>query len=102
MPLLYEELLHKLTKQGRGNDEAIGILLTGSFACGYALPGTGIDLRFVLIDGVDRPFDNRPLDGVPVERTYADAKTELAKLETSPMNFYAHLDGRILHDPQAC
>ncbi|MBO0880764.1 MAG: hypothetical protein J2P17_10565 [Mycobacterium sp.] len=68
-------------------------------ARGDALPGTDIDLRFILVDGASRPFDSRSRNGILVERTYADARAERAKLETHPMNIYAHLDGRVLHDP---
>jgi hypothetical protein len=100
MPALYEELLHAIVAEARADGEIIGILLTGSLARGDALPGTDIDLRFILIDGASRPFDRRFRDGVLVERTYCDAKTERAKFDTHPMNIYAHLDGRILHDPQ--
>jgi hypothetical protein len=100
IPRLYEELLQKVVAEARADPEIIGILLTGSVARGDALPGTDIDLRFILSDGASsRPFDSRPRDGILVEQTYADANAESAKLETHPMNIYAYLDGRILHDP---
>lgn len=100
MPALYEDLLGQLVSGAREDTEIIGVQLTGSLARGDALPGTGVDLRFILADGVDRPFDRRAVDGVLVERGYADVKTEQAKLNTNPMNVYAYLDGRILYDPE--
>lgn len=69
MPAGYEELLHKVVVEARGDDEIIGSLLTGSVARGDALPGTDIDLRFILVDGVSRPFDSRIRDGILVECT---------------------------------
>ncbi len=100
LPASYEELLQKIVAEAHADREIIGILLTGSMARGDALPGTDIDLRFILTEGASRPFDSQPRDGILVERTYADATAERDKIETNPMNVYAHLDGRILHDPQ--
>jgi nucleotidyltransferase-like protein len=99
MPAGYEELLHKIVAEARGDDEIIGILLTGSMARGDALPGTDIDLRFILLDGASRPFDSGMRDGILVERGFADLEMAQAELRSNSMNIYAYLDGRVLHDP---
>jgi hypothetical protein len=99
MPAGYEELLRRVVAAARGDDEIIGILLTGSMARGDALPGTDIDLRFILLDGVSRPFDSGMRDGILVERGFADLEMAQAELRSNSMNIYAYLDGRILHDP---
>ncbi|HEX3811694.1 MAG TPA: nucleotidyltransferase domain-containing protein [Mycobacteriales bacterium] len=100
MPAIYDTLLVKLVEEARGQDDVLGILLTGSLARGDALPGTDIDLRFILADGISRSSDSAMRDGVLVERGYADLATACANLDARPMNVYAYLDGQILHDPQ--
>lgn len=100
IPPGYAEVLDDVVIAARADAEVIGILLTGSMARGDALPGTDIDLRFILVDGASRPFDSRLRDGILVERGFADLATGQAALESNPMNLYAYLDGRILHDPQ--
>lgn len=101
MPMLYEELLGELVDEAGQDEEVIGLLLTGSLARDDALPGTDIDLVYILTDGSSRPFRSEPRDGVLLERGYADVPTVRAQLETSPMKVYGYLDGRILYDPQA-
>lgn len=95
----YEQLLLEVVAEAREDDEIIGVLLTGSMARGDALPGTDIDLRFILDDGASRAFDSRLRDGILVERGFADVATAQAALDENPMNVYAYLDGRILRDP---
>lgn len=95
----YAELVRKVVAEAEEDKEIIGVLLTGSMARGDALPGTDIDVRFILVDGVSRPFDSRVRDGILLERGYADAKTARAALQTRPMNVYAYLDGQVLYDP---
>ena len=97
---MYDALLHDLVEEARRDDDIVGVLLTGSLARGDALPGTDVDLRYILTAGSNRPFRSELRDGVLVEQGYADVASAEAKLTTHPMNGYAYLDGRILHDPQ--
>jgi hypothetical protein len=95
---LYDALLRDLTDEARADDEVVGLLLTGSLARGDALPGTDIDLRYILTDGLSRPFDRGVRDGVLVERGFADEASHRAELAAKPMHVYAYLDGRVLFD----
>jgi len=100
MSLLYDGLLRDLVEEERRQDDIIGVLLTGSLARGDALPGTDIDLRLILADGLSRPSRSELCEGVLVERGYADVASAQETLATNAMHVYAYLDGRILHDPQ--
>lgn len=100
MPKLHEDLLAELVDEAHADADVIGLLLTGSHARGDALPGTDIDLVYVLTDGSSRPFRSEPRDGVLVEQSYTDLATARATLVTNPMKIYGYLDGRILYDPQ--
>lgn len=97
---LYDSLIEKLTTEAQQEQDIIGLLLTGSLARGDALPGTDIDLRYVLADGLSRPFERQTHDGILVERGYSDTAAARAGLDMKPMNVYAYLDGRILYDPE--
>ncbi|GHO76780.1 DNA polymerase subunit beta [Ktedonobacter sp. SOSP1-85] len=98
--LLYQTLLQEIIEEASGQEEIIGILLTGSVARGDALPGADLDLRFILTPGARRAFHRGLRQGVLVEQEYADAAGTQYKLETNPMEVYAYLDGCILFDPQ--
>lgn len=98
MSELYGGLLEDLVEEAKRDEGITGILLTGSLARGDALPGTDIDLRFVLADGLSRPSHSGLRDGVLVERGYADEAAARATLDQNPMHVYAYLDGRILYD----
>lgn len=98
--MLYDGLLEELVAEARRDDEVVGVLLTGSLARGDALPGTDVDLRVILGDGVSRPALHEVRGGVPVEWGYADERAARDALEKAPMHVYAYLDGRILHDPE--
>ncbi|GHO65235.1 DNA polymerase subunit beta [Ktedonobacter sp. SOSP1-52] len=98
--LLYQTLLQEIIEEASGQEEIIGILLTGSVARGDALPGADLDLRFILTPGARREFHRGLRQGVLVEQGYADAAGAQYKLETNPMEVYAYLDGRIFFDPQ--
>ncbi len=100
MLAVYEGLLGELVAEVVRDDEVVGVLLTGSLARGDALPGTDVDLRVILVDGVSRPALHEVRDGVPVEWGYADEAAARAAVDANPMHVYAYLDGRILHDPQ--
>lgn len=97
---MYDALLRDLVDEARRQEDVVGVLLTGSLARGDALPGTDLDLRYILLDGQSRPFRSETRDGVLVEQAYSDAASEEAKIDALPMNVYAHLDGRILYDPR--
>ncbi|GAB3405056.1 nucleotidyltransferase domain-containing protein [Flindersiella endophytica] len=98
--MLYGELVDELVEEARGDEEIVGVLLTGSVARGDALPGTDIDLRYVVADGVERDAASVVWRGVLVERSFADAAAARAALEANPMHVYAYLDGRVLYDPR--
>lgn len=95
---VYDALVRELVEEARQDEGVIGLLLTGSLARGDALPGTDIDLRYILTEGASRPFTSSPVDGVLVERTFLDPTSARARLQTHPMNVYAYLDGQILLD----
>ncbi|MGW5362549.1 hypothetical protein [Actinopolymorpha pittospori] len=97
---MYDALLRDLVDEAGHDEDLVGLLLTGSLARGDALPGTDLDLRYILTDGQSRPFSSESRDGVLLEQGYSDAAAEAAKIDAQPMNVYAHLDGRILYDPQ--
>ncbi|MFB6723411.1 nucleotidyltransferase domain-containing protein [Kribbella sp. NPDC056345] len=96
----YEGLLGELVAEAQRDDEVVGVLLTGSLARGDALPGTDVDLRVILGDGMSRPALHEVRGGVPVEWGYADERSARDALKKAPMHVYAYLDGRILHDPE--
>jgi predicted nucleotidyltransferase len=100
MSFLYDAMLDALVDEGQRDEDVIGVLLTGSLARGDALPGTDIDLRIILTDGLSRHSRHELQEGIPVERGYADEATARATLDTNPMHVYAYLDGRILYDPR--
>ncbi|GHO89683.1 nucleotidyltransferase domain-containing protein [Dictyobacter formicarum] len=98
--MLYQDLLQEIIEEARQQEEIIGILLTGSVARGDALPGSDLDLRFILTPGLKREFQSELRQGVLVEQGYADVASAQSKLEADAMQVYAYLDGRILFDPQ--
>lgn len=96
---MYEPLLSLLVEEARNDDEIVGLLLTGSLARGDALPGTDIDLRYIVVDGIRRDFDRSYRNGVLVERGFANEESAQAELAAQPMHVYAYLDGKVLYDP---
>lgn len=96
----HRTLLRATVRDAKHDEEVIGLLLTGSLARGDALPGTDLDLVLVLAEGSSRPFRREMVDGILVERTYADASSARMQLDSHPMRVYGYLDGRILYDPQ--
>ncbi len=95
----YQILLRELVEEATQHEELIGILLTGSVARGDALPGSDLDVHYLLSPGKSRPFQAEVRDDIVVEQSYADLAQARSKLETNPMEVYAYLDGRILYDP---
>ncbi|MBO0793483.1 MAG: nucleotidyltransferase domain-containing protein [Ktedonobacteraceae bacterium] len=96
---MYEALLQEIVDEARKQQDIIGILLTGSVARGDALPGTDLDLRFILTPGTSRNFQSELRQGIQIEQGYADVALAQSKLATNPMEVYPYLDGRILFDP---
>jgi predicted nucleotidyltransferase len=99
--MLYDVLLQEIVDEARTHEDILGILLTGSVARGDALPGSDLDLRFILSPGHSRTFQSEFRRGILIERGYADLAQAQSKLKTNPMEVYAYLDGQILYDPAA-
>jgi hypothetical protein len=99
-PNIHQTLLQEIIDEASQQPDIIGILLTGSVARGDALPGSDLDLRFLLTPGSSRPFSTEWRQGILVERGYADISKARRKLESNPMEIYGYLDGHILFDPQ--
>jgi predicted nucleotidyltransferase len=97
--VLYEGLLRELLAEAVADDQVVGVLLTGSLARGDALPGTDVDLRVILAAGVERAAVDEVREGVMVEWGFADEAKARAAMASNPMQVYAYLDGRVLHDP---
>jgi predicted nucleotidyltransferase len=95
----YRVLLQELVEEASHQEDIVGMLLTGSVARGDALPGSDLDMRYLLPEGQNRPFQSALHRGIVVERSYADLPRAQSKLEANPMEVYAYLDGRILFDP---
>jgi len=96
---LYQQLLQEIVTEAREQDNILGILLIGSVGRGDALPGSDLDMRFILPTGMRRHLQSEVRYGVLVECGYADMALARSKLETKPMEVYAYLDGNILFDP---
>jgi predicted nucleotidyltransferase len=97
---IYQTLLQEILDESSQQSDIIGILLTGSVARGDVLPGSNLDLRFLLTSDSNRSFSAELRQGILVERGYADMSKALSKLDSNPMEVYAYLDGRVLFDPQ--
>lgn len=95
----YHVLLQELVEEASQQEDILGMLLTGSVARGDALPGSDLDVRYLLLEGKTRPFQSALSSGIVVERSYADLPRAQSKLESNPMEVYAYLDGRSLFDP---
>lgn len=96
---LYRVLLQEFVEEASEQEGIVGILLTGSVARGDALPGSDLDMRYLLPEGQSRPFQSARHSGIVVERSYTDLPRAQSKLEVNPMEVYAYLDGQILFDP---
>src|SRR5689334_5021800 len=70
--VLYDGLLQRLLAEATADAEVVGVLLTGSLARGDALPGTDVDLRVILADGVERAAVDEVREGVMVEWGFPD------------------------------
>jgi hypothetical protein len=100
MSIPYDAVVAELVSAATLDVDVIGVLLTGSLARGDAIPGTDIDMRFILTEGLRRQPRHDLRGGIPVECGYADEAAARATLDADPMHIYAYLDGRILYDPR--
>lgn len=96
---LYRVLLQELVEEASQQEDIVGMLLIGSVARGDALPGSDLDVRYLLVDGQKRPFQSALHHGIVVEQGYTDTLGAQTKLEVNSMEMYAYLDGQILFDP---
>lgn len=97
----YEGILRSTIETAKRDDDIAGVFLMGSLARGDALPGTDLDLLFILADGRSRPFRREVREGVLVECDHLDVPSARLELATQPMKVYGYVDGRILYDPRA-
>jgi predicted nucleotidyltransferase len=94
------DIVQEIVNEVSGEAGLLGILLVGSVARGDALPGSDIDLRF-LVTTMDNSasFQTEIRRGIVVEKGRWDIAKAQTKLENDPMHVYPYLDGRILFDP---
>jgi predicted nucleotidyltransferase len=92
------EIIATCLVEAHSDPDVIGLLLAGSFAREDALPGSDVDLYFLLRDGCIQSFNSKLHDGILIESQYDDAARVKAKLASNPMTIYTYLDGRVLYD----
>ena len=63
-----------------------------------ALPGTDVDVRYLLEHSAARTFQRRFRAGVLLEATFTTESAALAQLESNPMHVDTYLDGVPLYD----
>ncbi len=97
----HRRVVAEVLNEACANPLIVGVLLIGSLGRGNAVPGSDIDMLFLLTDGQGqtRIFPNQEREGLLIEFHYRDVATALAQLEDAPSWHYAYLGGRILHDP---
>jgi len=100
MQEMYQMLLQQIVAEAMHQEDVLGILLIGSVARGEALPGSDLDMHFIVAPGSSRKTEPEFRQGILIERSYVDMAQAQAKLESNPMSIYSYLDGRILFDPQ--
>lgn len=98
MPAAYPSLIKALTDEAERDDQVTGLLLTGSMARRDALPGTDIDVRYLVPTAEPQYFQRAIRDGIRLEQTFMSEPAAEAKLTATPMHVYAYLDGVILYD----
>lgn len=98
MPAEYATLLESLIDEAERGDQVTGLLLTGSLARRDALPGTDIDIRWVVPTADPHSFERGFRDGILLEQTVTSEAAATAQLAQQPMHVYAYLDGVILYD----
>ncbi len=100
MQAIYQTLIQQIIDESMQQDDIRGILLVGSVARGDALPGTDLDLRFIVALGDRRETVPEVRQGILIESGFADMAQAQSQLVTNPMTVYGYLDGRILFDPE--
>lgn len=98
----HRQVVAELAAEARENPLIIGALLIGSLGRGNALPGSDVDILFLLRQGhaAERLFHNHERHGVAVEFHFRDVDTARSQLEREPSWLYAYLDSHILYDPE--
>jgi hypothetical protein len=97
----HQRVIAEMLREAAAQPLVIGALLIGSLGRGRALPGSDVDLLFLLSEGhgTERLFFNHERHGVAVEFHFRDPPGAEAQLAAEPPWLYAYLDSRILHDP---
>jgi hypothetical protein len=98
MPEAYASLIETMIGEAIRDDRVHGLLLTGSLARRDALPGTDIDVRYILDPAAERCFQRGFRDGILLEQTFTTESAARTPLEDNPMHVYAYLDGVPLYD----
>ena len=97
----HRRIVAELLAEACEHPTIIGALLIGSLGRGNAVPGSDIDLLFLLADGQGqtRIFQNHEREGILIEFHYRDVATAMAQVAELPVWQYAYLGSRILYDP---
>lgn len=97
----HRRVVAELLAEAREHPLIVGALIIGSLGRGNALPGSDVDILYLLREGrgTERLFYNHERHGVSVEFHYRDMKTALSQLETEATWLYAYLNSCILYDP---
>lgn len=99
MPSVYVSLLEDMIAKAEDNEHIGGFLLTGSMARCDALPGTDIDVWYILRSADQPTFHRGFCNDILVEQTHTTENAAQAELADNPMQVYAYLDGVSLYDP---
>ena len=89
------ELFEKLVSNFKRDKSINGVMLTGSVACGTETDFSDLDI--IALCGENK-FDSSVIDGVTVEIHYMTFDKAIKKLNSSPMEVYRYLDGKIEYD----
>ncbi len=97
----HRDAIAEMLREAATQPLIIGALLIGSLGRGRALPGSDVDLLFLVREGhgAERLFFNHERHGIATEFHYRDLPGAAAQLAAEPPWLYAYLDSRILHDP---
>lgn len=93
------DTLNALCQTLKGDQQVVGLMVTGSVGRGDARTGSDLDLRVLLADGQARPFLAAKHGRVWVEQMFLDKAAAAARMARNASEVYAYLDGRILFDP---
>lgn len=97
----HRDAIAEMLREAAAQPPIVGALLIGSLERGRALPGSDVDLLFLVREGhgTERLFFNHERHGVAVEFHFRDLPGAEAQLAAEPPWLYAYLDSRILYDP---